>query len=127
MFLAGCYKWRIHFWSVTVDVGPWPTSLYSCVVFYDDWIVDFAVGHRTVTVFDVDGMLPHHHVQVLYPALLSLLCLVVILEIDLFSYPSKLSQTVFEEVCFCVLLVFFLIIPCCSLYYYSNTETKTLI
>lgn len=81
MFLAGSYKCKNHFLSARVDVVPWPAFSFSCVVFYDGWFVDFVVGHRDcatfkiVTVFDVGGVLPHHHVQVLYPALLSLLCL----------------------------------------------------
>lgn len=112
----------------------WPASLFSCVVFYDDWFVDFVVGrgdcatHRTVTVFDVEGALPHHHVQVLYPALLSLLCLAAILGITLFLYPTKLSQQfilALQEVCLCVSFVLFSIILCCSLHYYNNNETKT--
>lgn len=70
-------------------------------MFYDGWFVDFVVGHRdcathrTVTVFDVGGALPHRHVQVLYPALLSLLCLVVILGIVVFLYPTKLDNGLF--------------------------------
>ncbi len=74
MFLAGSYKYKNHFLSTTVDVVPWPASLFSCVVFYDDLFADFVAGHRdcathrTVTVFDVEGALPHHHVQVLYSA-----------------------------------------------------------
>lgn len=134
MFLAGSYKCKNHFLSATVDVVPWPTSSFSCVVFYDGWFVDFAVGHRdcatyrTGTVFDVEGMLPRHHVQVLYPALLSLLCLAVILGITLFLYPTKLSQQfilAFQEVCLCVSFVLFLIILCYSLHYDNNNETKT--
>lgn len=45
MFLAGSYKYKNHFQSATVDVVPWPASSFSCVVFYDDWFVDFVVGH----------------------------------------------------------------------------------
>lgn len=46
MFLAGSYKRKNHFLSATVDVVLWPASSLSCVVFYDDWFVDFVVGHR---------------------------------------------------------------------------------
>lgn len=111
MFLAGSYKCKTHFLSATVDVVPWLASSFSCVVFYDDWFVDFAVGHRdcathrTVTTFDVEGMLPHRHVQVLYPAPLSLLCLAVILGTTLFLYPTKLLQQfilAFQQVSLCV-------------------------
>lgn len=111
---------------------PWPASLFSCVVFYDDCFVDFVVGHRdcathgTITVFDVDEMLPHH--RVLYPALLSLLRLAVIQGIVLFLYPTKLSQQfilAFQEGCLFVSFALFLIILCCSLHYYNNNETKT--
>lgn len=116
MFLAGSSKYKNHFLSATVDVVSWPASLFSCVVFYDGWFVDFVAGHndcathRSVTVFDVGGVLPHHHVQVLYPALLSLLRLAVFLGMVLFLYPTKLSQQfilALQEVCLCVSFVLF--------------------
>lgn len=130
MFLAGSYKCKIHFLSATVDVVSWPASSFNCVVFYDDWFVDFAVGHRDCAThggFDVEGSLPLHHVQVLYPALRSLLCLAVILGIALFLYPTKLLQQfilAFQEVYLCVSFVLFSAILCCSLHYYNNNELK---
>lgn len=112
----------------TVDVVPWPAFSFSCVVFYDDWSVDFVVGLRdcatlrTITVFDVEVMLPQHHVQVLYPALLILLYPALILGTVLFLYSSKLSQIV----CLSVLLRLFLTILCCSRHCFSNNETQSL-
>lgn len=99
MVLAGSYKCKNLFLSATVDVVPWPVSLFSCVVFYDDCVVDFAVRrrdcatHTTITVFDVEEMLPHH--QVLYPALLSLLGLAVILGIVCFYNPLNSHNNIF--------------------------------
>lgn len=87
MFLAGGYKCQNHFQSAT---ALWLASSFSCAVF-NEWFVDFVVGltdcatHRTVTVFDVWGWLPHHHGQVLYPALLTWLCIAVILGIVFFD------------------------------------------
>lgn len=70
-------------------------------------------------------MLPHRHVQVLYPALLSLLFLAVILGIVVFLYPTKLWQQLtlaFQEVCLCISSALFLIIMCC--HYYNETKTE---
>lgn len=53
MFLAGSYKCKNHL-SATVDVVPWPASFFSCVVFYDDWFVDFVVGHRDCATHRTD-------------------------------------------------------------------------
>lgn len=109
-FLAGSYKCKNRFQSATVDVVYWPASSFSCVVFYDGWFVDFVAGHtdcaahRTVTVFDVWEWLPHHHVQVLYPDLLSLQ-----LFWEYFCFYNQLNILfwLFKKFAFCVSFALF--------------------
>lgn len=81
----------------------------------------------TETVLDVDAALLQHHVQVLYQALLTPLCLSYsagkLCFYDLLNSSQQFIWA-FQEVFLCAPFASFLVILCCSLYHHNIEEAK---
>lgn len=102
MLLAVVWKCQNHFQSVPSDLGSLLSFLLSAVwnlLWLACWICGQTVQHTALSQYEGTVSPPaDRHVQVLYPSLLTRLCLALILRAALFFSHSEEVPEAFQEI-----------------------------